>query len=485
MRKYSAILTNYKGLSKKELKKLPVDELAEIAHEALQNWDKLDQRLNQDSTNSSRAPSTDSPEAKAKRKVETSPLKHGTRKQGAQAGHKATTRPLVPLGENDEVIDCKPKICAHCGESLEGQNDPKPYRQQHYDFEIVRRVTEYRKHAIACPNCGEITEGTLPKEANESTYSPNVAAFIGVLTGFCRMSRRMAKEFVQEVVGIPLSVGSISNIEKELTETMEPVMEEIETVVENARQGNADETSFGMKNGKTGWLWVLATEYAVLFRLFAGRGQEWATELLGKFEGILTSDRWCGYNLYPQWKHQLCWAHLMRDFKAMSESGSNGEAIGKALRKESKLMFRLWHRFKRWKAEREKAGVRISMTVLESQMQRIRGRIKVLLEKGAELGVPKCGPIARVEPLLWVFTKEEGVEPTNNEAERAIRPAVLWKKNSYGVESERGAKYVASILSVWATSRRNGTSPVKFLRELVKSSRSGAKAPSIFSGPIL
>lgn len=94
---------------------------------------------------------------------------------------------------------------------------------------------------------------------------------------------------------------------------------------------------------------MLATQRAVLFCLFEGRGQKWASQLLGKFEGILTSDRWSGYNLYPREKHQLCWARLLRDFRAMSESGPNGEAIGKALRKEAKLMFRLWRRFKIWK----------------------------------------------------------------------------------------------------------------------------------------
>ena len=113
-------------------------------------------------------------------------------------------------------------------------------------------------------------------------------------------------------------------------------------------------------------------------------------------------------------------------------------------------------------------------------MEKIRRRIRSLLEKGAEEGVPKCGPIRKVEPLLWVFTKVEGVEPTKNEAERAIRPAVLWKKNSFGVESERGAKYVESILSVWATSRRNGTSPVKFLRELLYCSRSALRHRAFF-----
>jgi transposase len=480
--KDNKVLTDYRGLSQEELKKLPLDELARIAHEALQNWDKLNQRVNQDSTNSNKAPSTDNPEARAKRKAETPPptRKHGARKQGAQPGHKAASRPILPLEEGDEAVDCKPSVCAHCGESLEGQMDPAPYRQQHYDFEINRRTTEYRKHTFECPCCGKKTEGTLPPEANESAYGPNVVALIGVLTGFCQMSRRMAREFLQEVVGIPISVGSISNIEKELAETMSEVMEEIETVAHNAAHGNADETSFGMENGKTGWLWVLVTQYAVVFRLFVGRGQEWASKLLGKFGGILTSDRWCGYNLYPQEKHQLCWAHLARDFKAMCESGAYGEAIGKALRKEAKLMFRLWHRFKRWKSNQEKAGVQVSMTVLETQMHKIRARIKALLEKGAELGVPKCGPILKVEPLLWVFTEEDGVEPTNNEAERAIRSAVLWKKKSYGVESERGGQYVESVLSLWATSRRNGVNAVKFLRELVAASRTGGKAPSIF-----
>jgi transposase len=215
----------------------------------------------------------------------------------------------------------------------------------------------------------------------------------------------MAKEFVEEVVGIPLSVGSVSNIEKELTETLQPVMEEIETEAQKAPRGNADETSFGIGKGKTGWLWVLATERAVLFRLYTSRKREWAEKLLGKFEGILTSDRWGGYARYPEEKHQLCWAHLLRDFKAMSESGAYGEAIGKALRKEANGMFRLWHRFKKWKENREKVGVKVSMTVLESQLQRIRDRIKTLLRKGAELKVPKSGPILKVEPQLWVFTK--------------------------------------------------------------------------------
>jgi len=190
-------LTSYKNLTLEELKKLPVEELAHALHEAIKEWDKLNQRVNQDSTNSNRAPSTDSPEAKAKRKAAEKDLnpKQRTRKQGAQPGHKALSRPLVTLGEGDMAIDCKPENCSHCGESLEGCSDPEPYRQQQYDIEISRRITEYRKHEITCPCCGEKTEGLLPKEANESAYSPDVVALIVTLTGLFQMSRRMTKLF--------------------------------------------------------------------------------------------------------------------------------------------------------------------------------------------------------------------------------------------------------------------------------------------------
>ena len=481
--KDNLLLSSYKNLSQEELEKLPVKELARIAHEALQNWDKLNQRLNQDSTNSSQAPSTDRPEAKAKRKAEKEaiPQKHGTRKQGAQSGHKATSRHLLPLGDGDIIINYKPEICSHCGESLDGCSDPEPYRQQQYDVEIIRRITEYRKHEITCPRCGETTVGILPAEANESAYSSNLAALVITMTGLFQTSRRMVKQFIENVIGIPISVGSVSNMEKEMTQAVKPVMEEIENTAQSAEYGNADETGFGMKNGQQGWLWVLVTSRAVLFRLYLGRGQEWGSKLLGKFVGILTSDRWCGYNQYPLEKRQLCWAHLIRDFKAMCESGvTGGEAIGTALRKEARAMFRLWHRFKKWKVNQEKQGIKVSMTVLESQMQTIRTRIRILLEEGAKRGIPKCGTILKVEPLLWTFTEKKDIEPTNNVAEQSIRSAVLWKKRSFGVESERGGQYVESMLSIWATSRLNGVNPIVFLRELLRSYRTNTTVPSIF-----
>jgi hypothetical protein len=457
--------------------------LAHIAHDAIEKYFELHQKLNQDSTNSSRAPSSDGPKAKAKRKAEQKrdQPKHGTRKQGAQNGHKAVKNPLVELGENDIVIDCKPAVCAHCGASLEECADPAPYRRQKYELEIKRYVTEYRKHRCTCPECGEVTEGILPEEAQGSAYDANIVLLVGLLTGMCQVSRRLSHIFIESLSGIPISVGSVSNLERELTEAMQPAMEEIEEKAQSAGQANADETGFGLQDGKRGWLWVLVTPIAVLFRLFVGRGQEYAARLLGKFEGILTSDRWNGYNRYPKEKRQICWAHLLRDFKVMRESGTDGESIGLGLRKEAKKMFRKWHRFRRWREMQEKAGVKVSQTVLESQLEGIRRRIEVLLEEGAVRGVPKCAEILKMEAQLWTFVKEREVEPTNNAAERAIRPAVVWKKCSYGVESERGGRYVESMLSLWATCRRNNVDAVKYLRKLIQTHRSKTMPPSIFN----
>jgi transposase len=387
----------------------------------------------------------------------------------------------VELGENDILIDCKPDVCAHCGASLENCADTAPYRRQKYELEIVRRVTEYRKHRCTCPECGEVTEGILPEEAQGSAYDANIVLLVGMLTGLCQVSRRMAQVFVENLCGIPISVGSVSNLEGEMAEASRAAMKEIEERAQSAEQGNADETGLGLKDGKQGWLWVLVTPFAVLFRVFAGRGQEYAARLLGKFKGILTSDRWSGYNGYPLEKRQICWAHVLRDFKAMEESGGEGESIGLGLRKEAKKMFRKLQRFRKWKKNQEKGGVKVSLTVLESQLEESRRRVKLLLEEGARRRVVKCAGLLKYEAQLWTFTKVEGVEPTNNAAERALRPAVVWKKRSYGVESERGSEYAESMLSLWATCRCNRVNAVKYLRELIQSHRLKTTPPSIFN----
>ena len=476
--KENVLLMNYKGLSEEELKQLPVDELARALYEAIEEWYKLHQKANQDSTNSSRAPSTDSPEAKAKRQAEQNEKagpKNSNRQQGAQPGHKAVIKRLLELREGDTVVICAPTICNHCGDSLPKPSGPALVRHQKIDVEINRRVTEYQVYRTTC-SCGHTTAGSLPDGVRESGVSENVAALVGVLTGICHLSRRMTRMLLDRLFEIPISLGTVSKLEEELTEASAPVLEELEKAAHGSEHGNADETGFGLKNGKSGWLWVLVTPMAVLFRLFANRTQECASRLLGEFSGILTTDRYSGYNQYPKEKRQLCWAHLKRDFKSMCGEGENGYRIGMELLRETRLVFRCWHRFQCWRSHQPK----VSQTSLESQLTPYRRRILVLLEEGASLGIAKCASILKVEPLLWTFARVEGIEPTNNAAERALRPSVLWKKRSFGVESERGARYVEAMLSIGATCQCNGLNVVDYLRQLMTAHRSRSTIPNIF-----
>ncbi len=387
-------------------------------------------------------------------------------------------------GPNDRIVDCRPEVCGHCGESLSDCCDPEPFRRQHHELRWVREITEYRKHRLVCPDCGQTTEGRLPKEAQGSAYGPGVLLLVTMLTGVCQVSRRTARMFLETLCGIPISVGSVSHLEREFTEAAAPLMGEIETAAQSSSLGNVDETGFGLTKGKLGWLWVLVTPIAVLFRLYAGRGRIHAERLLGCFEGILTSDRWHAYNLYPAEKRQVCWAHLLRDFRSMEGSGSAGEAIGGGLRKQARDMFRLWHRFKKWKTKREAQGATVSMEGFATQLAPLRKRVLALLEEGERRGVNKCKGILKMEPLLWTFSEVVGVEPTNNVAERAIRPAVLLKKRTFGVESDRGARYVETMLSLWATCRCNGTDAVSFLKKLIHAHRTGNSLPSIFTSSV-
>jgi transposase len=285
----------------------------------------LEEQLNQTSRNSSRPPSSDPPGSlRPKRRA-------GQRRRGGQPGHRGHTRSLIPVEEVAEVVALKPERCAGCQAPLRG-DDPSPFRHQVIEIPPIRPVvTEYQWHQLVCPACGETTRASWPKGIPSGTYGARVHATVALCTGSYRLSKRTTAEVMNDLFGVPISVGTISESEKLTTEVLAKPVQEARDLVEKQAVAHLDETSW-RQDGQRAWLWVAVTSVVTVFAIRLSRGGQVARELLGEtFGGILVTDRYSGYNWYPVRWRQLCWSHVLRDFEAMRGRGGVSEEIGAAL----------------------------------------------------------------------------------------------------------------------------------------------------------
>jgi transposase len=445
-----------------------VETLTSIVHALQEQVGTLQEQLNQTSRNSSRPPSSD-------------PLQHqrpqrprGQRRRGGQPGHPGSTRTLIPVADVDAVVVIKPAQCTHCQAPLSG-DDPTPWRHQVIEIPPLKPVvTEYQWHQLACPACGETTRAPWPAGVPSGTYGPRVQATVALCTGAYRLSKRTTQQAMEEVFGVPMSVGTISHLEQATTAAVAAPVEEARTYVHEQAVAHLDETSW-RQGDKHAWLWVAVTSWVTVFVVRMSRGGEVARELLGKrFGGILVTDRYSAYNWYPVRWRQLCWAHLLRDFEAMRARGGCSEELGDALLAQAHQMFTWWHRVQEGTLKR--STFRSSMTPLRREVER-------LLEAGRHCGMPKtagtCRDILKRREALWTFVQVAGVEPTNNAAERSIRPGVLWRKGSFGTQSAEGSRFVESMLTVVATLKQQQRNVLEYLTAACEAALRGDTAPSL------
>ena len=428
----------------------------------------LQEQLHQTSRNSSRPPSSDPP---------LPPRPHrprGQRRRGGQPGHPGSTRTLIPVEEVEEVVVIKPAQCTYCQAPLSGDN-PKPWRHQVIALPPIKPVvTEYQWHQLVCPACGETTRAPWPAGVPSGTYGPRVQATVALCTGAYRLSKRTTQQMMDEVFGVPMSVGTISSLEQATTAAVAAPVEEARTYVPEQAVAHLDETSW-CQGGKRAWLWGAVTSFVTVFLVRMSRGGQVARELLGEqFSGILVTDRYSAYNWYPVRWRQLCWAHLLRDFEAMRSRGGRSEEIGDALLAQAHQMFGWWHRVREGTLKR---------STFRSYMSPLRREVERLLEVGGRCGVLKtagtCRDILKRRQALWTFVQVEGVEPTNNTAERSIRPGVLWRKGSFGTQSAEGSRFVESRLTVVATLKQQQRSVLEYLTTACEATLRGKEAPSL------
>jgi transposase len=433
----------------------------------------LQEQLHQTSRNSSRPPSSDPP-------LPRHPYRpRGQRRRGGQPGHPGSTRTLIPVEEVDEVVVIKPAQCPHCQAPFSG-DDPQPWRHQVIELPPIKPVvTEYQWHQLACPACGEITRAPWPAGVPSGTYGPRVQATVALCTGAYRLSKRTTQQVMAEVFGVPMSVGTISPLEQATTAAVAAPVEEARTSVHEQAVAHLDETSW-CQGGKRAWLWVAVTSLVTVFLVRMSRGGQGARALLGEqFSGILVTDRYSAYNWYPVRWRQLCWAQLLRDFEAMRGRGGHSEEIGAALLAQGHQMFAWWHRVREGTLQR---------STFRSYMSPLRREVERLLEAGSRCGVPKtagtCRDILKRRQALWTCVQVEGVEPTNNTAERSIRPGVLWRKGSFGTQSAEGSRFVESMLTVVATLKQQQRSVLEYLTTACEAALRGAAAPSLLPASV-
>jgi transposase len=258
---------------------------------------------------------------------------------------------------------------------------------------------------------------------------------------------------------------------------LKPVVDEL---LAAARQlpANVDETSMGRRR----WLWVMVTAVATVYQIASGRNRAALRALVGTdYRRVLTSDRHSIYSHLAEERHQWCWSHLRRDFQAMVDRNNAGSAIGKELLAMSEQMLG-W-----WKRVRDGTLTKVRFAGRLHAQRDFRVRFRAVLERGSVCGCAKtagtCRELLRREVSMFLFAFVDGVEPTNNAAERALRHGVLWRKQSHGPKSAAGCAYLSCIWSVVETCRQQGRDVWRYLTECIAAVAEGCAVPSLLSLP--
>ena len=421
--------------------------------------------------NSSLPPSTQHPHAKPPSRKPKS-----KKKRGGQPGHPKHERPLIPTDQCDDVQPLKPTECRRCGGRLSGK-DPEPLRHQVWELpEIKPHVTEYQRHRLTCPCCGETTCAELPPGVPQGQSGPRLMAFTALLMAYYRQSKRRTAEFLNTLLGQPCSAALTVKIETQVTAAVRPAYEELAGKLPTEEQINADETATKEQNGKA-WLWTFV---ARLFTVFAVRATRAATAvdqlLTAAFCGVVTCDRAKMY--WRVGRIQWCWAHLRRDFQALIDRGDHqAKRLGYDLRRMTCKLFEHWGNYR---------DGTISRTAFVRRMASVRREVERLLLRGITSGnkslVGMCQELYEHREWLWTFVRCEGIEPTNNAGERALRHAVIWRKLSFGTQSAGGSRFVETMLTVIETCRQQHRNAFEYLTAAVQAHLAGEPAPSLLSG---
>jgi len=436
--------------------------------------EKLEEQLRRSSHNSSLPPSQDPPSAPPRARKPAS-----GRGRGGQPGHEGRSRPLLPLERVDEVVEHWPErchACAHVFAEEERVEAAPPQRHQVAELPpIAVTVSEHRLHRLRCPACAAETRAELPAGVPRSAFGPRLQAAVATLAVRNRVSRRDTVELGRDLFGCELSTGAVDAIVQRAGEALAEPHAQLQAHVRSAPVVNVDETGWRLRGSKR-TLWAVLTSTEAVFRIAPDRHRRQAEALLGEhFPGIACSDRWWAYDYLDPERRQVCWSHLVRDFTAHSEGLAAQKAFGEAGLVLAGRLFQAWDEFR-------EHGDR---ALLLERVAPFKQELRTLLEQAARKSTKTkyhrlfARNLLKRWPALWSFTLVDGVEPTNNHAERGLRGAVIYRKLSLGSQSERGERTIERLLSASLTCRLQERSLFAYLSDVLTASIRGDPIPAL------
>jgi transposase len=427
----------------------------------------LKERLNNNSSNSSLPPSKSFKKKKSNRQS-------SGKTSGGQKGHKGHYRELLPSDQVDIIENCRLPTHCLCGGRIKQSNDY--VRHQVYELPILKlHMTEYQLQKGCCESCSQKQVARLPIGITWGLTGPRLTSFMSDLVTRFGLSRREQRLFLEEHFQFYISLGTVFNKQKIVNAAMEVPVAELLPIVKESSSVHADETGHN-RDGKNHWMWGLISSTAAHFSIHASRGMKVLRAMMGDFNHILISDRYAAYNMFESSKRQICWAHLKRDFTKLSEKDNKIIArIGKQLLKCESHLFKIWHEYK---------SEKITRGELLQQAKPIRQYVGELLEQGSYTDptlriVRFCKNLLENFNALWTFLEIDGVEPTNNHAERSLRPLVIWRKKYFFTRSDYGTEYVARSASINMTCKLQKKGSFNFLCILLQNHFAGINTSAL------
>ena len=399
---------------------------------------------------------------------------------GGQPGHPPHLKSWLPPERLSRVVTHVPTQCVKCTAALPASPqscDPPPTRHQIAELPPnFAEVTEHQGHTRICPGCGTVNTQVIPAAVRASTIGPRLLGFMSYLVGVQGVSKRSVEEILETAAGVPIALGTIAHAEREVCEALATPYQEARQAVADADVKGVDETGW-KEGGKKRWLWVAATMTAVVFRIHPRRSIEALKLLLGHLDGLFQSDRWSVYLEHlPSHRHQLCWAHLKRNWEKKAERSAKAKRLAERWLALHERVFTLWHRFKNGEFDRESLQRRMgpamaALTALYDEGSRSRDAVLARF----------CMRLGEAVERHWLFVLEDGVEPTNNQAERVQRRAVLWRRRSFGCRSAEGCRFVERLLTVVETLKLQKQNVLDYLEQAIAAHRRHQPCPQLLS----